>query len=67
MEGRFKGEGTYVYLWLIQADVWQKPTQHCKAVVLQLKTNKKEKNNYISTKSKYNGIIDLKKSKLKGT
>ena len=21
------GEGTYVYLWLIHVDVWQKPTQ----------------------------------------
>ena len=25
-------EGTYVYLWLIQADVRQKLTQFCKAV-----------------------------------
>ena len=32
-----KLEGTYVYLWLIHADVWQKPTQYCKAVILQLK------------------------------
>ena len=30
-------EGTYVYLWLIQVDVWQKPTQFCKAIILQLK------------------------------
>ena len=36
---RFKGEGTYVYLWLIYADVWQKPIQYCKAIILQLKTN----------------------------
>ena len=28
---RFKREGTYVYLWLIHADVWQKPTQYCKS------------------------------------
>ena len=35
--GRFKKERTYVYLWLIQIDVWQKPTQHCKAIILQLK------------------------------
>ena len=35
--GRFKREGTYVYLWLIHVDVWQKPTQHCKASVLQFK------------------------------
>ena len=35
--GKFKKEGTYVYLWLTHADVWQKSTQHCKAIVLQLK------------------------------
>jgi len=28
---------TYVYLWLIHVVVWQKPTQHCKAIILQLK------------------------------
>ena len=33
---RFKREGTYVYLWLIHVDVQQKPTQHCKANILQL-------------------------------
>ena len=27
--GRFKREGTYVYLWLIHVDIWQKPTQYC--------------------------------------
>ena len=32
-------EGTYVYLWLIHVDVQQKPTQHCKAIILQLKKN----------------------------
>ena len=26
--------GTYVYLWLIRAAVWQKPTQHRKAIIL---------------------------------
>ena len=36
MGGRFKREGTYVYLWLIHVDVWQKPTQYCKAIILQL-------------------------------
>ena len=30
---------TYVNLWLIHADVWQKPTQYCKAIILQLKRN----------------------------
>ena len=27
----------YAYLWLIHVDVWQKATQHSKAVILQLK------------------------------
>ena len=35
---RFKRKGTYVCLWLIHADVWQKPTQYCKAIIPQLKT-----------------------------
>ena len=39
--GRFKNEGTYVYLWLIHVDVWQKPIQCCKAIILQLKISKK--------------------------
>ena len=47
MGGRFKKEGTYVYLWLIHVDVWQKATQHCKAIILQLKTNKLKKLLYI--------------------
>ena len=29
MEGRLKREGTYVYLWLIHVDIWQKPKQYC--------------------------------------
>ena len=33
--GRFKREATYVYLWLIHVDVWQKPAQYCKAIILQ--------------------------------
>ena len=31
-----QGEGTYVYLWLIHIDVWQKPREYCKAIILQL-------------------------------
>ena len=34
--GKGKREGTYVYLWLIHVDGCQKPTQHCKAIILQL-------------------------------
>ena len=37
LAGKFKTEGIYVYLWLIHVDVWQKQTQHCKAIILQLK------------------------------
>ena len=36
-EGGSRGRGTYVYLWLIHVDVWQKPTQYGKAIILQLK------------------------------
>ena len=36
---KFKREGTYVYLWLINVDIWQKPTHYCKAIILQLKIN----------------------------
>jgi len=35
--GRSKREGIDVPLWLIHTVVWQKPTQHCKAIILQLK------------------------------
>ena len=38
--GRLKREETYVYLWQIHVDVWQRPTQYCKAIILQLKANK---------------------------
>ena len=38
--GRFRSEGTCVYLWLIHVDVWRKPTQYCKAIILQFKINK---------------------------
>ena len=36
----FEKKGTHIYLWLIHAAVWQKPTQYCKAIILQLKINK---------------------------
>ena len=32
--------GAIVYIWLIHGDIWQKPIQYCKAIVLQLKVNK---------------------------
>ena len=47
MRGRLKREGINVYLWLIHVVIWQKSTQYCKAIILQLKINlliEKEKN-----------------------
>ena len=41
---RFKREGTYVYLWLIYISGPQKPTQHCKGIIFQLKINLKNNN-----------------------
>ena len=41
MGGRFKREGICVYLWLIHVEVWQKTTQFCKAIILQLKNKLK--------------------------
>ena len=35
--GRLKSEGINVYFWLIHVAMWQKPTQHRKAIILQLK------------------------------
>jgi len=37
MGGRVKREGTYMYLWLIHFDIWQKTTQFGKAMILQFK------------------------------
>ena len=38
----FKREGTYVYLWLIHVDVWQRPAQCCNYSSIKNKQIKKE-------------------------
>ena len=38
-----KREGIYIYMELILVVAQQKPTQHCKATVIQLKINEKKK------------------------
>ena len=46
--------GTYIYLWLIHVDIWQKPAQHCKRNYPPIK-NKLKKiflNNKIQAKKK---------------
>ena len=35
--GRLKREGTQVYIWLIHVDIWKRPTQCGKLIILQLK------------------------------
>ena len=50
--GRFKSKGTKGYLWLILVDVWQKPRQHCKAIILPLKINLNLKNKIIRRQQK---------------
>ena len=44
VERRFTREGENVYLWLIHVDMWQKATLYGKAIILQIKINKKFKN-----------------------
>ena len=43
MAGRFEREGTYIYIGLIHVVVWWKPTQYCKAMILQLNINLKKR------------------------
>ena len=43
MRGRFKRKGTYIYLWLLHVDVWQKPIRVCKAIIFQLINKLKKK------------------------
>ena len=51
MGGRFGREGTWVYLWLILVDVWQKTTKLYKAIILQFKkTFKKSRDITLPTK-----------------
>ena len=41
--GRREGGEIYVFLWLIHNVMQQKPAQHCKAIILQLKINFKKR------------------------
>ena len=35
--GRVQDGGAQGHPWLIHVDVWQKPSQYCKVIILQLK------------------------------
>ena len=62
----FKWEGTWVNLWLIHVDVWQKPTQYCKAIILQFKLNKFNVDIWHRmTKFREEIILQLKMNKIK--
>ena len=37
MGGKFKGEGIYVYLWLIHVEVELKTPKFCKAIIIKFK------------------------------
>ena len=54
---RVKREGTYVYLWLIHADVWQKPTQCVKQ--LSFNRKKKKKTKMLGGVGFWGGILSL--------
>ena len=41
--GRGVQDGEHMYPWLIHVNVWQKPLQYCKVISLQLKWEKKKK------------------------
>ena len=52
--------GDICVLWFIHGDVWQKPTRHFKAIILQLEINKfntKIKNHIVSGPSSYNMVV----------
>ena len=51
--GRLKKEGTYVYLWLIHVDVWQKPTQYCNYPSINKKSKKKKKKEHCPPRSDF--------------
>ena len=59
--GRFKRDRTYVYLWLIHVDVWQKPPQYCKVIILQFKKIKYTLSlailGFWKTRNGYNAIV----------
>ena len=61
MGGKLKGEGIYVYLWVIHVEVWQKTTKFCKAIILQFK-KKKAETSLCQQKSIYSQSYDFSSS-----
>ena len=57
--GRFKREGPCVCLWLIRVDVWQKPTQFCEAIILQLRISKEQWHSQQAGESRFTPEVQL--------
>ena len=57
--GSFERQWAYAYQWLIHGDVWQKPTEHCKAINFQLKISKLNKNHTFMRYDNQNQIVSL--------
>ena len=57
----FRREGTYVYLWTIHVVVWQKPTQHYKAIIFQLNINVRKPKFALNEENGFIGGIDVTK------
>ena len=53
VEGKSKREGTHVYLGLIHIGWQQKPTQHCKAIILKKKNQNQSLSLYITNINLY--------------
>jgi len=54
-----EGGDVYIYLWLIHVDKWQKPSQCCTAIIVQLKIN-----NYFLKEGAYCTISSLQCKRL---
>ena len=62
--GKFTSEGSYVYLWLTHADVWEEPAQYCKAIILQLEIN--FKNPSSSAGAQVQSLVEEQRSHMPG-
>ena len=60
--GRFRREGTWVYLWLILIDVWQKTTKFYKANTLQFKKVGEKTNLWVLRKRKQGQVGSLQQN-----
>ena len=49
--------GIYIYLWLIHVAIQQKPTQHCKSIILQLKISFKKRTEHTHTQIRAETLI----------